>query len=126
VGREGRRLALGDSGMWNKDEEARKLADAHYKVEEGITQIFRIVLRRPKDESRPDEPIKLLEVNEATVPLGIRPVGFGPAPAWGLHFPSLIIQITPGEYEEIQNRTLKLPKGWTIGDLLPNPYASGV
>jgi hypothetical protein len=104
----------------DKDAEARKLAAAHYEVEVGITQIFRLT-GTAEAEGLPDEPIKLLEVNENTIPAGIMPLGFGPAPTHGIHYPSVIVEVTPDEFQRIQSKELVLPKGWTISDLVPRP-----
>src|SRR5689334_2497087 len=76
--------------MPSKDEVARKLAEAHYVIEPGITQIFRIQAGA-EAETRPDEPIKLLEVNENTIPTGIMPLTFASAPAQGFPFSSIIV-----------------------------------
>ncbi len=106
--------------MMTKDEQARRLAERHYEVEPGITLIFPITA--PSEvEVRPQEPIKLLEVNKNTAPLGIMPLGFGPAPDHGIHYPSVIVEITPDEYVKVRSDELKLPEGWTIGDLFPRP-----
>jgi hypothetical protein len=48
-----------------KVEVAKEIAKKHYEVEAGLVQVFRIVGKA--EESR-SEPIKLLEVNENTVP----------------------------------------------------------
>ena len=64
--------------MPTKDEEAMALAQKHYLVEAGMTQIFRIT-GDAAAEVTPAEPIKLLEVNEYTVPSGILPIHFGPS-----------------------------------------------
>jgi hypothetical protein len=106
--------------MADKDEEARKLAEAHYEVEVGITQIFRIT-GSAEAEVLPNEPIKLLEVNENTIPVGIMPLGFSPAPRYGIHYPSVIVEVTPDEYEKIQSKELALPQGWTVSALVPRP-----
>ena len=106
--------------MPDKDEQARKLAEAHYRVEVGITRIFRIA-GTAETESRPDEPIKLLEVSQSTIPCGVLPLQFGPAPASGIHYPSVIVEVTPEEFDRIQTQTLALPEGWTIGELFLRP-----
>lgn len=67
------------------------------------------------------EPIKLLEVNENTVPAGVMPLHFGPAPAIGITFPSVIVEVTPDEYKKIQSQELKLPKGWDEREALAMP-----
>ena len=106
--------------MATKDEVARHLAHLHYDVEAGMTKIFR-VMASPDRESRAEEPIKLLEVNEYTSPSGVMPLGFGPSPGSGVPFPSIILEVTPEEYERIESRELALPPGWTEHVLIPRP-----
>jgi hypothetical protein len=108
--------------MSTRDEAARKLAAKHFQTEAGLTNIFR--LTGPADaEGGKTEPIKLLEVNTATPPSGVMPLHFGPAPASGIFYPSVIVEVTPGEFEKIRTEELKLPAGWTIGEELPRPSA---
>jgi hypothetical protein len=103
-------------------EEAAELARKHYQIEAGLTRIFR-VSGSAEVEFRPNEPIKLLEVNENTVPSGIMPIQFGPCPAMGLTHASIIIEVTPEEFEKIRSRELELPHGWRVGDEIPKPPA---
>ena len=49
----------------------------------------------------------------------IMPIEFGPAPASGVHFPSIILEVTPDEYEKIKTGELVLPNGWEIGEEIP-------
>lgn len=109
--------------MQTKDEAARKLAEAHYSVEPGISQIFRITGSADL-ESTPNEPIKLLEVNEDTIASGIMPLNFDAAPAHGIEYPSVIVEVTPEELKQIQTKKLQLPAGWTLNQLLPKPPES--
>jgi hypothetical protein len=111
--------------MPTKDETARNIADIHYQIEDGITQIYRITSGAEAEE-RPNEPVKLLEVHEGTIPAGIMPLRFGPIPSRGIHYPSVIVEITPDEFAKVQARELKLPKGWTLGDLIPRATVNGV
>jgi len=53
------------------------------------------------------------------------PLHFGPIPASGVPFPSVIVEVTPDEYERIQRRELKLPAGWENGEELPKPTSGG-
>jgi hypothetical protein len=108
--------------MPTKDEEAVELARKHFQIETGMTQIFRLT-GSADVEFRPNEPIKLLEVNENTVPAGIMPIQFGPSPASGLNYPTIIVEVTPDEFQKIQNQQLELPHGWKIGDPIPMPPA---
>jgi hypothetical protein len=106
--------------MATKDQEAVLLAGMHYRIETGLTQVYRV--NGPVDvEIRPNEPIKLLEVNENTVSSGIMPIQFGPSPAAGLNYSSIIIEVTPDEFRQIQDRRLELPHGWKLGDPIPRP-----
>lgn len=104
--------------MPDKDEIANQLAQKHYQVEPGISKIYRLT-STPSLEAYPEEPIKLLEVNEDTIPAGIMPLGFDPAPTNGIPFSCVIIEVTPAEMDRIQARELPLPRGWTLGPLLP-------
>jgi|GEM_PF-929331 len=101
-----------------KEEVRKRLARAHYTYEPSITEIFTIC-SNPAYEALSSEPIKLLEVNSNTIPSGIMPLGFDPAPASGIPFSSVIIEVTPDELEKIRRQELKLPDGWYLGALVP-------
>lgn len=110
--------------MPTREEVANRLAQAHYAVEPGMTQIYRVV-REGGEEDAADEPIKLLEVNQDTLPLGIRPVYFRPHPASGIDFPSAIIEVTPAEFESLTRGdvNLRLPSQWSLDSLIPRATA---
>jgi hypothetical protein len=95
-----------------KDEAARELADWHFGVEPDLQQVIRIVTDH---EDEPNEPIKLLEVNAATVATGsVEPFAF--APSASVPFGTVIAEITPEEFERIGRDELKLPAGWSLGN----------
>jgi hypothetical protein len=110
--------------MNDKDHEeaARRLAQKHYLYEPGITEIRAITSGAIRG---PNEPIKLLEVNTNTIASGIMPLRFDAAPASGIPFPSVIVEVTPEEYEQIKRNELKLPEGWSLGPLLPRTNPEG-
>jgi hypothetical protein len=110
--------------MRTKDEQARKLAAIHYRVEDGVTRIFWIV-KGGGAESRPGEPIKLLETNVNTIPSGVVPLRFGSHPSEGIHHPSVIVEVTPEEFRKIRAGALALPDGWEVGELIPKPMGDG-
>ncbi|WP_165228668.1 hypothetical protein [Aquisphaera insulae] len=109
--------------MPTKDEEAATLARKHYDIDLGLIQVFR-VLATPELEALSSEPIKLLEVNDLTSASGILPIGFGPAPGIGIHHPTIIIEVTPEEFDQILTQELALPNGWQIGKLIPRETAA--
>jgi hypothetical protein len=96
-----------------KDDFARKLADAHRSLEPSIERILRIVA---PGEDRSNEPIKLLEVNHDTSPSGIVPIAFGPSA--DLPFPTVVVEVTPDEFELLAREELYLPSGWELGETL--------
>lgn len=110
--------------MPTKDEIAEKLAMAHFQSDPGIVKIVRLRVNE-EQEARAHEPIKLLEVDENTVPSGIQPVYFGPNAASGILFPSVVIDVTPAEFDRIVSGELKLPDGWRQADEWPAPQPGG-
>ena len=57
------------------------------------------------------------------------PLHFRPVPGSGIPYPSVIVEITPDEFDRIRLQDLKLPDGWTVdeeyseGDSLPDTTA---
>lgn len=101
--------------MPTKDDTARTLADAHFRLDHALTRIFRIV---EADEANPARPVKLLEVCSQTAEVGISPVGMNADPARGVPYPSVIIEVSPREFEQLQRDELSLPNGWRLGEEL--------
>jgi hypothetical protein len=99
---------------------AKELALKHYEVEEERTRIFRLI-GADDVETRPAEPVKLLDVNEHSFPSGARPLQFAAVPASGIPFPSVIVEVTPDEFAKIQLQELRLPRGWRLGEELVEP-----
>jgi hypothetical protein len=96
-----------------KEDTAKKLADAHCRIEPSILRIMRIVT---SGEESPAEPVNLLEVNRDTTPSGIVSITFGPVE--GVPFPSVVVEVTPDEYEKLTRNQLSLPAGWKLGETL--------
>jgi hypothetical protein len=102
----------------HKDEVAKKLAHTHFDIEPGIKRIFKL-RDKPEFEGLSSSPIKLLEINADTPPSGIMPLYFGPVPSSGIPYPSVIVEVTPDEFERLWVQELKLPDGWTIDEEYP-------
>jgi hypothetical protein len=97
-----------------KLETAKALAIAHLGVEEKLRKVF---LLNSVNEASPDEPIKLLEVVEGTIERGIEPIAFTADPKHGIDYPSLIVEISPNEYQQILDKKLGFGAyPWTLGD----------
>lgn len=93
-----------------KSSMAKSLIDWHFKVEPRLSVVFRII---STNEGAPNEPIKLLEVNDATVSTG-SVVPFGFAKSNDLPFPTVIAEVTPQELERIDKGEIPLPEGWSL------------
>jgi hypothetical protein len=39
--------------------------------------------------------------------------------SWSPPYPSVIVEVTPDEFEMIQRKELPLPEGWMVGKFLP-------
>jgi len=94
----------------SKEDVATDLIQAHFQVEPHLTEVWRI---RGENEGSPTEPIKLLEVNDATVATGsIMPFSF--APTADVPYPTIIVEVTPEEFEAVKSDPTKLPRGWSL------------
>jgi hypothetical protein len=101
--------------MKSKLEVAMGLAKAHFALEPNLK---RVCLIEPLESENPREPIKLLEVVEGTIERGIDPIAFSADPARGIDYPSIIVEVSPAEYEDIRRGKLHL-RSWTLGEELP-------
>ncbi len=99
----------------SKEETARQLAQAHAELDSSIVTVLR-VLGSQSAETDDREPVKLLEVNQNTPATGIQPLYFRADPEAGVHYPCVIIEITPEEYAALQRGDLALPNGWRIDE----------
>ena len=97
-----------------RDEAARHLAELHFNVDPSTTAIYRVV--STDEDSRFQEPIKLLVVNEYTFPMeGIWPLGFDPTPASG-NYPTILMEITPRQFLQLKANELQLPQEWKLAE----------
>lgn len=98
-----------------KLETAKKLAKSHSEVDPNLVRVFLI---EPVQEQNPEEPIKLLEVVKGTIERGIEPIAFTADPARGIEYPTVIVEVSPREYESIRAEGILGYDGWTLGQEL--------
>lgn len=97
----------------SKLETAKSLAEGHFRVEPNLKHVHLI---EPMDDQDPKDPIRLLEVVEGTLAMGIEPIGFTADPARGIEYPSVIVEISPEEYNSVRTGTIRFAdRDWTIG-----------
>lgn len=93
-----------------KDAAARRLIDWHFQVEPYLSEVYRILVDNEDSEK---EPIRLLEINSATVPTGTVET-FVFAPSDEIPFAVAIAEITPEELQDLLERPETLPNGWDL------------
>ena len=94
----------------SKDDVARNLIHCHFRIEPDLSLIYRV---RSEREDDPDEPIKLIEVNDYTLATGMVDA-FRFARTKEFPFPTVIAEITPGEHQQLRAGKLPLPRGWSL------------
>lgn len=84
----------------------RDLAQAHLAVDDGTSLIF--LMPDPTFAE-----IRLLEVSSsAPTTRELFPFAFAARPDQGVPFPSVVLLVSPDEWDEIQEDRLNLPPGW--------------
>jgi|GEM_PF-3243140 len=102
-----------------REEAARLMAELQANLNPTI-HVYRVYSSDSEAEQSESEPLKLLYVNEFTYPSDeIWPLGFAPTAASG-NLPTIIMDITPQQFDQLQVGTLRLPRDWRLGeDLTP-------
>ncbi len=93
-----------------KDESAERLIDWHFSVQPDMREIYRIIM---PSEDEPNDPIRLLEISDSTLPTG-EVMAFGFRADGDIYYPSIIAEVTPDELERIRQGKIPLPSGWDI------------
>jgi hypothetical protein len=93
-----------------KDDVAKELITYHFHVEPELMAVYRF---KSNDEEASDEPIKLLEVNDATIPSGsIDPFIF--ASTKDVPYKTVIAEVTTSEFEMLRGDKSCWPEGWDL------------
>jgi len=109
-------VANGNGRVAEKLQMARRLAEAHLKVDPSLQSVF---LLQPTEEKDSRSPIRLLEVVDGTLEGDPLPIGFAADPERGVPYPFAIVEISPREYRAISDGKLKIYDDvWTVGEML--------
>ena len=94
----------------DKDAVAKEAVAWHLEVDPQITEIYRFI---SANEDAPDEPLKLLDVTNATAETGqVDFFGFSSGP--GIPFLSVMGSITPNEFQKVIEGKMTLPGTWDL------------
>lgn len=89
-------------------EVAKKLADAH-RAADPATEMIKYFPDAAGDQ------VRLLEVSTAAPTTGeVLPFQFGSDPSHGIDFKSVVILLSPSEWQAVQENKLSLPTGWEL------------
>jgi hypothetical protein len=101
-----------ENGKMSMNHDIEKLVASivqeHFDLEEDLAQIIWLQKGTASE-------IRLLEVNRNTAVTGMVEV-FGFAPSADVPYPLRIAEITPEEWERVQNGEIALPENWTLED----------
>jgi len=87
---------------------ATNLASAHRKADTA-TSTIKFFPGGAQNE------VRLLEVSATAPTTGeVLPFGFGADVANGVDYPSVVILVSPNEWQDIQAGNLRLPSGWDL------------
>lgn len=95
----------------SKIESMRRIVVGIAEQEDGFRRAFRI--DRPGEMFAKD--VAFLVVNENTIAAGIMPLRYGKCQIHQIEVSSLVVEITPDEYEKLVCGEMCLPDGWRIG-----------
>lgn len=91
---------------------ARKLAEAHHAADPET----RLIFLNPDPAERE---IRLLEVSSsAPTTRELFPFAFAERRDLGINFPSVVLLLSPTEWDEVKTGTLPLPGGWDRDHLI--------
>src|SRR3712207_3958148 len=87
-------------------EVAEELAQAHKREDPATTEVY---VSEAQDE------VRLVEVSGSLgkgTPSEVLPFRFAARPDLGVHYPSVVVLLSPEEWEAVKRGELKLPSGW--------------
>ncbi len=102
--------------QFDRDSMARWYAKEHLKIDPGI----RLVYYLPTDA--PDREVRLVEVNELVAEgtdESLEPIDFGVDTGMEGEHKLFVLDVTPSQWDRIQQSSLKLPPGWSLEDAVP-------
>ncbi len=95
--------------VFNRDAMAAIYGKRHKEADAGIRTIHYLPTDAPPNE------IRLVEVNEGiTGTASPEPIDFGVDAGTDGEHKLIVLDVTPKQWEEIQNGTLPLPAGWNL------------
>ncbi len=95
---------------FDRDSQARVYATQHLDFDSGVVQIFYL------PTNAPDREIRLLEVNRLIPETPPTAIDFGVAIDGPDAHKLIVFDVTPTQWEAIEQGSLMIPDGWTLED----------
>jgi hypothetical protein len=102
--------------LFDRDAMARWYAEQHYKTDPGVCSIYYLPTYAPERE------IRLVEVNDLIAVRNdetLEPVDFGVDTSMESEHKLFILDVTPDQWDRINESSLSLPLGWSLKDKMP-------
>ena len=96
---------------FDRDAMAKWYAKQHHKTDPGIQSVYYLPTNAPERE------IRFLEVNELIADINddtLEPIDFGVDTGMEGEHKLLVLDVTPGQWDRIQQGSLALPQGWSL------------
>ncbi len=102
--------------QFNRDSMARWYAKQHLKTDPGIRAVYYL------PANAPDREIRFVEVNELVADRNddtLEPVDFGVDTGMESEHKLFVLDVTPSQWDRINESSLALPLGWSLDDAVP-------
>ncbi len=102
--------------QFDRDAMATWYANEHLSVDPGLQTIYYLRSNAPNRE------IRLLEVNTMMVERtddALEPIDFGVAVGADEAHTLMVLDVTPAQWQRIEQRRIPLPQGWSLTNAIP-------
>jgi hypothetical protein len=102
--------------QFDRDSLACWYAEQHLKTDPGIRKVYYLPADAPARE------IRFIEINDllaSRTDESLEPVDFGVDTGMDSEHKLFVLDVTPSQWDRIQDSTLSLPLGWSLVDAVP-------
>ncbi len=102
--------------LFDRNSLARWYAKQHLKTDPGIRSVYYL------PTNAPDREIRFIEVNELVADRNddsLEPIDFGVDTGMESEHKLLVLDLTPGQWDRLNQSSFPLPLGWTLKDAVP-------
>lgn len=102
--------------QFDRDTMARWYAKEHLKTDPGVRSIYYLPTNAPERE------IRFIEINELIADRDddtLEPIDFGVDTGTETEHKLFVLDVTPRQWDRMQESSLQLPRGWSLQDAVP-------